>query len=597
MAEAPLLIYEVANFHGGDVQQIFRIIEALAPMSYSRRAIKFHPIAADALATPDFPAYTLYQTLQLSEAQWQSIIQAAYEKIGAVWLEMADANCAAIFVANKRMIQGIKLQASMVDNREVLGIFSAAQSNDPVDVIVNVSGYDLSEVEHVMRRVSAIPHRSLNLQIGFQGYPTELSDTLLNKIAIIRTRFPGTHLAFADHAVGGDNMAKRIPLIAAALGCDIVEKHVCLSRADTKYDGWSALEPSEISALQDELACLPQMFGEQFVPPAEKDYLRKSLVKPLAGVALARGSFIGQSDVIFRRSPHDSMTFSEILETQTTDRMILAENVGPGQPLPRKAFRKARVGCIVACRMKSSRLPRKALLPIAGKPSVEWCLEGVLRTKGIDLVCLATSTHEEDAVLGQHTLGGRALFHRGDPDDVLRRYLDVCDAHDLDVICRVTADCPTPSAELIDYLLAQHFAEGADFTRSRVEAVGTGAHIINVNAMKRVLAHKGAAKYSEYMNLYFENNSSYFKICLVDLPEAFVRPYRLTLDYAEDLVMYEALFAKLTQRGQAADIGPIFQVLDEHPEIARLNADISLVYKADPALIELLQRVTRFDSV
>jgi N,N'-diacetyllegionaminate synthase len=48
------------------------------------------------------------------------------------------------------------------------------------------------------------------------------------------------------------------------------------------------------------------------------------------------------------------------------------------------------------------------------------------------------------------------------------------------------------------------------------------------------------------MTWYFRNNPDHFKLNIVSLPEAYVRNYRLTLDYAEDLEMFEALFSKLT---------------------------------------------------
>jgi len=38
--------------------------------------------------------------------------------------------------------------------------------------------------------------------------------------------------------------------------------------------------------------------------------------------------------------------------------------------------------------------------------------------QNVDEVILATSTVEEDDLLAQHTLGGRAKVWRGDPDDV-----------------------------------------------------------------------------------------------------------------------------------------------------------------------------------
>ena len=597
MSDSPLLIYEVANSHGGDPDVVTALIDALAPLAYPRRAMKFHPIAADALALPDFPYHSLYQKLGFDDATWARLIADAADRIGAVYLEMADANCARVFAANKAMVAGVKFQASMVDNAEVLELFAKAQGKEPVDVIVNVSGYDLTELETVVARMARIPASRRLLQIGFQGYPTALSDTQLNKIAVVRARFPGCGLAFADHAEGSSPMAHRVPLIAAAMGCEVIEKHVCPARAATQYDAWSALEPAEIAELQGELAQLSMMFGDSFVARAEREYLVESMVVPIAADDLDRGRFITPRAVQFRRTAQNGLTFDAVTKAQARERMILAEPAPKGTTLRPDQFRKARVGAIVACRLKSSRLPRKAVLPIAGLASVERCLEGTLRIPGIDVVALATSTHEDDAILAGHTLGGKVLFHRGDPDDVLRRYLDVCDAQDIDVVVRITSDCPTPSAEVISTLLDAHFAGGADLTRARCEAIGSSGQIITVEAMRRVLKLMGSAPHSEYMNLYIENNPEHFKTDIIDLPHHLVRDYRLTLDYPEDLEMFESLFAELKRRGQEPDLHSIFTILDERPDIVAINAGIQPKYKTNQELVAILNRVTRISTV
>ena len=50
------------------------------------------------------------------------------------------------------------------------------------------------------------------------------------------------------------------------------------------------------------------------------------------------------------------------------------------------------------------------------------------------------------------------------------------------------------------------------------------------------------------MTFYFLNNPKYFKLNIVDLPKIFIRNYRLTLDYKEDLEMFNKLFTKLNQQ-------------------------------------------------
>ena len=258
-----------------------------------------------------------------------------------------------------------------------------------------------------------------------------------------------------------------------------------------------------------------------------------------------------------------------------------------------KRHENGRVGTIVACRLKSSRLPRKGLLPIAGVPSVERCLNNCLLFKGVGVTVLATSSLPEDAELEDHVLGGRMAFWRGDPDDVIKRYIGACDKFGINVVVRVTADCPVVSPEITEYLLRQHFQSRADYTASRECAVGSGSEIYSADALRRVIALMGEASHSEYMTWYLRNNPDVFKVNIVNLPPQYVRSYRLTLDYPEDLQMFERLYSLLEERGLEPTLTNVFSILDAHPDIPRLNDGLTLCYRTDQNLIEMLNRVTR----
>lgn len=255
----------------------------------------------------------------------------------------------------------------------------------------------------------------------------------------------------------------------------------------------------------------------------------------------------------------------------------------------------ARIGVIVACRMKSSRLKQKAILPIAGRASVERCLDNCLQIPGADVVVLATSTLDEDSILENYTLGGKVKFWRGDPDDVIHRYLGACDAYGIDVIVRATADCPVVSPEIAKLLLEHHFNTGADYTAASKVAVGTGCEIYNTEALRRVIKYLGKAEYSEYMTWYLQNNKHIFKTEIIDLPPEMVRDYRLTLDYPEDLELFNRLYTELGVRNLAPSLKNIFEILDHNPEMAKLNSHLTLVYKTDPVLIDRLNRVTKIN--
>jgi N,N'-diacetyllegionaminate synthase len=256
-------------------------------------------------------------------------------------------------------------------------------------------------------------------------------------------------------------------------------------------------------------------------------------------------------------------------------------------------FKKARIGVIVACRMKSSRLKNKAILPIHGVASVERCLSNCLKMRNVDVVVLATSDLPADSILQNYTLGGAVKFWRGDPEDVILRYLGACEKFGIDVIIRVTADCPVVSVEIAEILLKSHFESGSDYTTAKSCSVGSGVEIYNTEALLRVIKYLGNAKYSEYMTWYMQNNSDIFKVNLVDLPLELQRDYRLTLDYEEDLEMFNRLFTELEKRGLDPNLKNIFNILDDDSSIPALNQHLTLRYRTDQELIEKLNAVTR----
>jgi N,N'-diacetyllegionaminate synthase len=251
-----------------------------------------------------------------------------------------------------------------------------------------------------------------------------------------------------------------------------------------------------------------------------------------------------------------------------------------------------RIGVLVACRMKSSRLKQKAILPINGRASVARCLDNCLQIAGVDVVVLATSTLNEDDILENYTLDGKVKLWRGDPDDV---YLGACHAYGIDVIVRVTADCPVVSPEIAKILLEHHLRTGADYTAARVVATGTACEIYSTKALRKIIGYLGKAEYSEYMTWYMQNNQDIFKVEIIDLPSEMVRDYRLTLDYPEDLEMFNSLYAELEKKQSTYSLLNIFAILDENQSISNINSHLTLRYKTDIDLIDTLNRVTKIN--
>ena len=588
MKEKPYILIELANTHGGDFTYLTELIKQYAPYR-ENFGIKFQPLSPDTLATPDFEWYSVYQTLYFTPEQWgETLIEASKTK--DIWIDLFDLYGVQIVSENLTRIHGIKFQSSVLHNEEVISALSSLDLTN-CRVILNIAA---QEIEVIEQRISYIKEqlkpKELLLEIGFQAYPTELSDSGLSKIKQIKEEF-GLSIVFADHIDGKSTDSIYLPIMAWLQGADVLEKHVMLSDRETKYDHFSSQTPETFKAFTETLGNYAAAMHADFINPRERDYLQKTVMIPVVRQPLNAGDLIDiRNDLFFRRSGKEGLTLDEIKALQE-QRMILTKRKALNDTLVVEDFTEAKVGVIVACRMKSSRLKEKALLPIGDLPSVEFCLRNALKFKGVHRVILATSTEEQDQILEQHTFDPKVGFYQGHPEDVMQRYIDVCEAFDLDVVVRITADMPFVDDEICSFLLDAHFKSGAAYTVGTDAAVGVNLEIFNVSCLKRIKAYFPNAEYSEYMTWYFQNNPDHVRIQKIDLPSIFVRPYRLTLDYEEDLTLFNEIHQALA--GTAYTLRDVINYLDQHPAIAAINSHLTLKYKTDQALIDLLNTHTR----
>jgi N,N'-diacetyllegionaminate synthase len=584
-------IIEVANTHGGDEQYLLDLIAAFQEEKI-HTGIKFQPFKYDRIATPDFEWYPVYEKLFFSPVQWKQFIAKAAETKD-VWLDIFDDYGVSIIQENLDQVFGVKLQTSVLSNLEVLKALSQLQLSDKI-LIINIASRSLDDIQQWVNYFEQhVQVRELWLEVGFQSYPTELVDSGINKIAIIKEKF-GKKVVFADHLDGQSEDALWLPVIAASQGADVIEKHVMMGDRHTEYDHFSSITPEKYFTLSQRIDSYAALKHQPFINEKEAGYLAKTEMKPILNSPKAKGSTLSLSDdLLFRRSGKEGLT-SSLLKKRLEAFHLLQVAKSAGETIAEEDLAPAKIAVIIACRLKSSRLKSKALLEIGELTSVEYCIKNALRLRHVDEVILATSTVEQDAELANYTYAPEVIFHRGHPEDVVQRYLDVIRSRKIDVIIRVTADMPFIDDDILAILLKSHFSEGADYTTGTDAAVGTNLEIINAEALERVKHYFPNADYSEYMTWYFQNNPEEFKLNFVDLPTEMIRNYRLTLDYQEDLDMFNIIHSHFVAAGKSDfNLRDIFDFLDERPDVAGINGQLTLKYRTDQQLIDTLNRVTK----
>ncbi len=112
-----------------------------------------------------------------------------------------------------------------------------------------------------------------------------------------------------------------------------------------------------------------------------------------------------------------------------------------------------KIGVIVQARMGATRLPGKPLLKVKDKTLLEHIISRLKQIKHPLTVIIATTQNEQDKSILALAKKLNIPTYAGSEEDVLDRYIKTARHYDLDVIIRVTADCPLLDPELIDEAL------------------------------------------------------------------------------------------------------------------------------------------------
>ncbi len=234
------------------------------------------------------------------------------------------------------------------------------------------------------------------------------------------------------------------------------------------------------------------------------------------------------------------------------------------------------IGVLIAVRMKSSRLPSKALSDIVGKPVIVHLIERMKRVKNIGKIVLCTSTHPDDRVLLDIAAQEGILKFAGSELDVMKRFIDAAQKFDLKMVVRVTGDNPLTDPENIDAMIITHMQGGYDFSKSEYLPLGMNAEVISLATLQKAYANAEDTSLTEYMTTYLKR-SDIFNVHVTENNDPFFQNrslIRLTVDYEEDLMVMKRIYEKLYRANPAFSTRDVLKFLDANPEVLKINADV-----------------------
>lgn len=237
-----------------------------------------------------------------------------------------------------------------------------------------------------------------------------------------------------------------------------------------------------------------------------------------------------------------------------------------------------RIGIITQARVSSSRLPGKILLPLGQSTALDLHLKRLSLVPDVDEFCVAT-THEADAneiinIARRH----KWQVYQGNLNDVLDRFYQAARNLKLDVVLRLTSDCPLIDPTMVNSVIREFLAGDYDYGSNwMVQRLpeGQSVEIMTFKSLEKAWNEAKLKSEREHVTPYIWKNSDQkgghiFKALSVSYPKDY-SSYRMTLDYQRDLDLIRQL---VNIAGEDASFEEYMSILIARPELAAINSRI-----------------------
>ncbi len=233
------------------------------------------------------------------------------------------------------------------------------------------------------------------------------------------------------------------------------------------------------------------------------------------------------------------------------------------------------VGIITQARMTSTRLPGKILKLAGGISLLEHHITR-LRLSGYP-VFIATTSNATDDIVIDFAKKHQISYYRGDEDNVLSRYYECATKYKLDIIVRVTSDCPLVDGALIKKGIEEYISENNPsvyLSNSIVRTFPRGFdfEIFSYDLLKEAYEKATLASDLEHVTPYINQNKSGNVIFKHILCKENKSDIRITVDTIEDYTLVKKLIEEYDASNLNAD--EIIRVVDINPSLKAINAHI-----------------------
>jgi N-acetylneuraminate synthase len=255
-------IAEMSANHNQDLEQALKIVEAAKAAGAD--AIKTQTYSPDSITMPlkgtgkvldgtiweGSDLYDLYVKACMP-MEWQAVIKKAAKEAGLDFLSTAFSPKDVAF------LEKLEVKAHKTASFELVDIpLIERMASTGKPLIISTGMGTLEEIDEAVQAAKRGGCREMALLKCTSAYPAAPNEMNLRAIPFMSTRY-NVPIGISDHTLG-----TTISVAAVALGANIVEKHLTLSRSTPGPDSQFSVEPSEFKTMVSDIRKVEAAMGE-----------------------------------------------------------------------------------------------------------------------------------------------------------------------------------------------------------------------------------------------------------------------------------------------------------------------------------------------
>ncbi len=231
-----------------------------------------------------------------------------------------------------------------------------------------------------------------------------------------------------------------------------------------------------------------------------------------------------------------------------------------------------KLAVIIQARMGSTRLPNKVLADIERKPMIWHHINRLNYSKYSPDIIIATTNLNQDKKILELAEQYNIKSFAGSSDDVLDRYYQTAKLYSVDIIIRITADCPLIDPKIFDQVVDLYLEGDCDYasnTRPPTYPDGLDVEGFSFYALEKSWKEAKLTSQREHVTNYITDTGE-FKLKNLSYIEN-LSHLRWTVDEKEDLQFVREIYKYLYPKKKIFLMNDVLKLLEERPELIEIN--------------------------